>query len=112
MPSFPSHSKRLLLAGVKRGWSSFVWICEIVIPVSFLVTLLQWTGWLSQIDFLLNPLMKSINLPPEAALPIISGMLVNLYAAIAAMTALPFTPLNLCSNHSLNPRSFSFMALF
>jgi len=35
--------------------------------------------------------MKSINLPPEAALPIISGMLVNLYAAIAAMTALPFT---------------------
>ncbi len=91
MPSFPNHSKRLLLTGVKRGWSSFVWICKIVIPVSFLVTLLQWTGWLSQIDFLLNPLMKSINLPPEAALPIISGMLVNLYAAIAAMTALPFT---------------------
>ena len=91
MPSFPNHSKRLLLTGVKRGWSSFVWICKIVIPVSFLVTLLQWTGWLSQIDFLLNPLMKSINLPPEAALPIISGMLVNLYAAIAVMTALPFT---------------------
>ncbi len=35
--------------------------------------------------------MKLINLPPEAALPIISGMLVNLYAAIAVMTALPFT---------------------
>ncbi len=35
--------------------------------------------------------MKLINLPPEAALPIITGMLVNLYAAIAAMTALPFT---------------------
>ncbi len=91
MYSFRSQSKRLLLAGVKRGWSSFVWICKIVIPVSFLVTLLQWAGWLSQLDFLLNPLMKSINLPPEAALPIISGMLVNLYAAIAAMTALPFT---------------------
>ena len=91
MSSFRTQSKRLFLAGVKRGWSSFVWICKIVIPVSFLVTLLQWTGWLSQLDFLLNPLMKLINLPPEAALPIISGMLVNLYAAIAAMTALPFT---------------------
>ncbi|MFC1932241.1 nucleoside recognition domain-containing protein [Chloroflexota bacterium] len=79
------------MAGVKRGWSSFVWICKIVIPVSFLVTLLQWTGWLNHLDFLLNPLMKLINLPPEAALPIITGMLVNLYAAIAAMTALPFT---------------------
>jgi len=91
MYSFRSQLKRVLLAGVKRGWSSFVWICKIVIPVSFLVTLLQWTGWLSQLEFLLNPLMKSINLPPEAALPIISGMLVNLYTAIAVMTALPFT---------------------
>ncbi len=91
MFSFRTQSKRLFLAGVKRGWSSFVWICKIVIPVSFLVTLLQWTGWLSQLDFLLNPLMKLINLPPEAVLPIISGMFVNLYAAIAVMTALPFT---------------------
>lgn len=91
MSNFRTQSKRLLLAGIKRGWSSFVWICKIVIPVSFLVTLLQWTGWLSQLDFLLNPLMTLINLPPEAALPIISGMLVNLYAAIAVMTALPFT---------------------
>ncbi len=92
MPDFRTQSKSLLLAGVKRGWSSFVWICTIVIPVSFLVTLLQWTGWLNQLDFLLNPLMSLINLPSEAALPIISGMLVNLYAAIAAMTVLPFTP--------------------
>ncbi len=91
MFSFRTQSKRLLLAGVKRGWSSFVWICKIVIPVSFLVTLLQWTGWLGRLDFLLTPLMKLINLPPEATLPIISGMLVNIYAAIAAMTALPFT---------------------
>lgn len=35
--------------------------------------------------------MRLINLPPEAALPIISGMVINLYAGIAAMTALPFT---------------------
>ncbi|MFC1930189.1 nucleoside recognition domain-containing protein [Chloroflexota bacterium] len=91
MYSFRSQSKRLFFVGAKRGWGSFVWICKIVIPISFLVTILQWTGWLSQLDFLLNPLMKSINLPPEAALPIIIGMLVNLYAVIAAMTALPFT---------------------
>ncbi len=91
MFSFRTQSKRLFLAGVKRGWSSFAWICKIIIPVSFLVTLLQWTGWLNQLDFLLNPLMDLINLPSEAALPIISGMLINIYAAIAVMTALPFT---------------------
>jgi len=91
MSIFRNQFSRLLLAGVKRGWSSFVWICKIVIPASFLVTLLDWTGWLSELDFLFNPLMRLINLPPEAALPIISGMLINLYAAIAVMVTLPFT---------------------
>ena len=79
------------LAGIKKGWRSFLWMCKIIVPVSFLVTLLQWSGWLHQVDFLLNPLMRLINLPSEAALPIISGMLLNIYAAIAIMTALSFT---------------------
>mgnify|MGYP003681896174 CR=1 FL=1 len=78
-------------AGVKKGWSSFVWMCKIIIPVSFLVALLQWTGWLNQLDFLLNPLMSLINLPPEAAFPIITGMLVNLYTVIAIIAVIPFT---------------------
>jgi len=66
-------------------------MCKVIIPVSFVVTLLQWTGWLNQLDFLLNPLTGVINLPPEAALPIIIGMVINLYAVIAIITALPFT---------------------
>ncbi len=66
-------------------------MCKIAIPVSFLVALLQWTGWLHQIDFLLNPVTNLINLPAEAALPIITGMLVHLYAVIAIMTVIPFT---------------------
>jgi len=73
------------------GWRSFVWMCEIIIPVSFLVTLLQWSGWLDKIDFILNPLMSFLNLPPEAALPIISGVLINIYAVIAVVSVLPFT---------------------
>jgi Fe2+ transport system protein B len=66
-------------------------MCEIVIPVSLLVTLLQWSGWLDKIDFALNPLMSFLNLPPEAALPIITGILINIYAVIAVVTVLPFT---------------------
>jgi len=79
------------IAGLKTGWHSFVWMCEIVIPVSFLVILLQWSGWLDKVDFVLNPLMSFLNLPPEAALPVISGMLINIYAVIAVVTVLPFT---------------------
>jgi len=55
------------------------------------VTLLQWTGWLDELDFLLNPLMSLLNLPAEAALPIISGMLINLYAVVAIIAVVPFT---------------------
>jgi len=91
MSSFRTQSKRGFFAGIKRGWGSFVWICKIIILVSFLVTLLQWTGWLNQLGFLLTPLTSLINLPPEAALAIITGMLINLYAVIAIITALPFT---------------------
>jgi hypothetical protein len=79
------------IAGIKTGARSFLWMCEIIIPVSFLVTLLQWSGWLDKIHFILNPLMSFLNLPPEAALPIITGMLINIYAVIAVVTALPFT---------------------
>ncbi|MFC1990426.1 nucleoside recognition domain-containing protein [Chloroflexota bacterium] len=91
MYSFRTQLKTGFMAGVKKGWDSFVWMGKIVIPVSLLVTLLQWTGWLNQLDFLLNPLTSLINLPPEAALPIITGMLINIYAVIASITVLPFT---------------------
>ncbi len=91
MSGFRVRLRSGFLTGVKKGWGSFVWICKIVIPVSFLVTLLQWTGWLNRLDFILNPLTSLINLPPQAALPILTGMLVNLYAVIAIITVIPFT---------------------
>ncbi len=91
MPGYRSKLKSGAIAGAKKGWSSYFWMVKIIIPVSFLMTLLQWTGWLSRLDFLLNPLMSLINLPPEAALPVITGMLTNLYAVIAIITVIPFT---------------------
>jgi hypothetical protein len=91
MPRRKAQLRTGFVAGLKTGWRSFLWMCQIVIPVSFLVTLLQWSGWLDKIDFALNPLMNFLNLPPEAALPILSGVLINIYAVIAVVTVLPFT---------------------
>jgi hypothetical protein len=91
MSEFRSQLKTGLRTGIKKGWSSFVWICKIIIPVSFLAALLQWSGWLGHLDFLLHPVMSLINLPAAAALPIIIAMSVSFYAAIAIMVALPFT---------------------
>ncbi len=91
MADFRAQLKKGLRTGIERGWRSFVWICKIVVPVSFLAALIQWSGWLDQLDFLLHPLMSLINLPAAAALPIIIAMLVSFYAAIAIMVILPFT---------------------
>jgi hypothetical protein len=91
MPDYRNKLKNSSLTGIKKGWRSFLWICKIIIPVSLLVTLLQWSGWLYEADFLLRPIMGWLNLPSEAALPIISGMLINLYATMAAIALVPFT---------------------
>ena len=78
-------------SGIKKGWSGFIWMLKIVIPISFLTAILAWTGWLNRIDFLIQPAMELLNLPAMAALPLVIGMLSNLYGAIAAMAILPLT---------------------
>lgn len=91
MPDYKTRLKSGFLDGIKKGWSSFLWMSKIAIPVSFLITLLQWSGWINKLDFLLNPLTGLLNLPPEAVLPILSGLFGNLYAVIAVLTVIPFT---------------------
>ena len=80
-----------LRTGSRKGWGSFVWICKILIPTSFLIILIQWSGLLYQAVPLLNPLMRLINLPGEAALPIISGVLIGPYTTIPIVTIIPFS---------------------
>ncbi len=91
MSEFRSQLKTGLHAGIRKGWRGFVWICKIIVPVSFAAALIQWSGWLSEIDFLLHPLMSVINLPAAAALPIIVAMTVSFYAGVAIMVVLPLT---------------------
>jgi Fe2+ transport system protein B len=77
--------------GLKKGWDGFLWIMKIVLPISFFTALLAWSGWLNRLDFLLAPAMDLLSLPTMAALPLIIGMLANIYGALAAMAVLPFT---------------------
>ena len=81
----------ILKAGIRRGWDGFFWLIKILIPISLFTSLLAYTGWLNRLDFILEPVMGAIGLPPMAALPIIMGLLSGIYAALAAMATLPFT---------------------
>lgn len=77
--------------GLKKGWEGFVWMVKIILPVSFFTALLEYSGLLNTLNFVLEPAMGVLNLPSIAALPIVVGLLTGLYTGIAAMVVLPLT---------------------
>jgi Fe2+ transport system protein B len=89
--AFRARLKEGSIAGLKKGWEGFVWMMKIIIPISFFTSILDWSGLLGHLDFLLKPLMGWFDLPPAAALPLIIGMLSSVYGGIAAMIVFPFS---------------------
>ena len=83
--------KEGLFAGFRKGWSGFVWMIKILVPISFLTALLAWSGWVDKGQFIIQPLMDWLSLPAVAALPLLIGMLTGIYGGIAAMAVLPLT---------------------
>ncbi len=62
-----------------------------LVPASFVVTLVQWGGLLYRAGAFLSPLMTVLHLPGEAALPLISGMIIGNYSTIAILSVVPFS---------------------
>ncbi len=91
MINFIDTAKAGVMAGVEKGWSGYIWLLKILIPISFLTLLLDYSGLIQQLDFLLKPVMKLINMPAAAAIPLVVGMLTGIYGGIAAMVVLPFS---------------------
>lgn len=83
--------KNGFLAGASKGWSGFVWMMKILVPISLLTAVLAWSGWIEKGNFLIQPIMSWLSLPAMAALPLLIGTLTGIYGAIAAMVVLPFT---------------------
>lgn len=81
----------IVAAGSRKGCRGFIWMLKILIPVSFGTALLQASGLLEKIDFLIEPAMAVVNLPGIAALPLLIGLLTGIYGAIATMAHLPLT---------------------
>ncbi|MGA7144687.1 MAG: nucleoside recognition domain-containing protein [Desulfobacterales bacterium] len=80
-----------LRTGINKGWHGFLWMLKIIVPISFLAVLVEYSGWMHKMDFLLAPAMNLLSLPPAAALPLIVGMLTGIYGGIAAMMVFPLT---------------------
>ncbi|MBT2717612.1 nucleoside recognition domain-containing protein [Bacillus sp. ISL-57] len=79
--------KKGLLSGLNTTWS----LGKVIFPVTLIVTVLQYTPVLPYIINLIAPLMNLIGLPGDAAIPLVLGNFLNLYAAIAGILTLDLT---------------------
>ncbi len=75
-------------AGFRRGISTYLTLAKIMIPVFIIVTFLKFTPVLPALADFFKPYMKIFGLPGDAALAIVMGNAVNLYAALAVITSI------------------------
>jgi len=77
--------------GTKNGLNTVIELAKVIIPVYFVVTVLKHTQVLDYIALVFEPLMKAFGLPGEAAVPLVLGNVLNIYAAIGAITSITLT---------------------
>lgn len=79
--------KRGLGHGLSLAWT----LGKIVFPITIAVTILQYTPVLPWFIDFVAPLMHLLGLPGEAAMPLVLGNALNLYAGIGAIVSFEFT---------------------
>lgn len=72
-----------LKQSLNRSLSSSWIVLKLVIPIYILADVLYCYNLLSYVAFIIEPFTSVLGLPAESALAIISGMFLNLYAAVA-----------------------------
>ena len=65
-----------------------LWLLKIILPISLLVRILQFSGVLAEISNLLSPAFSLIGLPGETAIVFITSLFTPLYAPIALITSM------------------------
>jgi hypothetical protein len=63
-------------------------LTKIIVPVTAVIVALEKLGRLEQLAYLFNPFCRVFGLPGEAALPIVLGSCMNIYASLGAIAAL------------------------
>ena len=84
--------KELFKQSLHKALASSWIVIKLVVPIYILADLLYYYNLLSYVSFLVEPFTSFLGLPAETSLAIISGMFLNLYAAIAFAAPLDMTP--------------------
>ncbi|WP_347488453.1 nucleoside recognition domain-containing protein [Desulfoscipio sp. XC116] len=77
--------------GLYKGFSTIWDLVRVIVPVYVVVTFLKYTPIMDWIAGLFAPVMHFFGLPGEASLVLVLGKLINIYAAIGAISSLELT---------------------
>ncbi|TVQ18818.1 MAG: nucleoside recognition protein [Bacteroidetes bacterium] len=88
LQNFFSRLSQCIRASIPKAIKTAVWILKITLPVSLAVSILNYYGWIELVTQHLTPAFNLIGLSGEAALPFITGMLLNIYSVIAVISQL------------------------
>lgn len=83
-----------LKKGFLNGLSITVEMVKVIVPFYLVVELIRYMGLIKLIGGVFGPFMGLFGLPGESALVLIAGYTTNLYAAIAVLSPLHFSPRN------------------
>lgn len=81
----------ILFNGIRSGLKTLWMLTKVIVPVYFLVTLLGYTPILTMLAQVFEPVMVLFGLPGEAALALVLGNVLNLYAGIGVIVTLGLT---------------------
>lgn len=91
MNDFLNRFLKCVKSALPKAGKTSLWLLKIILPVSLLVRLLQYSGALSFFAEYLNPVFKLIGLPGESAIVFLTSIFLPLYSSIAVMTSLSIT---------------------
>jgi hypothetical protein len=79
--------KKGIRSGLQTTWA----LGKIIFPITLLVTIISHTAIIQWLMKALTPMMSWIGLPGDAAIPIVLGNFLNLYAGIGAILTMELT---------------------
>lgn len=81
----------IMTRGLRQGLNVTWTLGKVIFPITLIVTILQYTPVLPWLIKQLSPIMGLLGLSGEAAVPLVLGNALNLYAGIAAIISFDFT---------------------
>lgn len=87
-PPFHVALRRDLGRGVRSGLETFWSLAKAMVPAYGFALVLERLGVIAALAHVAQPLMSLVGLPGSAAVPLVVGYVLNIYAAVGAMAAL------------------------